>query len=76
MNYVLDDANYDEIMTFQRWSGLFYCGLTPHEVSLTNSGWETYFRVVADPMQGRVTRWFNENVGLADTITWDMMNAG
>ena len=53
--------------------GLFYCGLTLKEVSATNAGWETYFRVVADPMNFSVTRWFNEDINTADTICWESL---
>ena len=73
MNYCLDDANYEEIMNYIRWSGCFMNSLTLHEVSITNSGWETFFRVVCDPMAFKVTRWFNENLTTADTITWEQI---
>ena len=51
------------------WS--FYNSLTEEELRQTNSTWQTYFKVIADPMNYRVTRWFNENVSTADTITWE-----
>ncbi len=73
MNYVMAAENRDEIMNYIRWSGLFMNTLTPHEISLTKSGWETFFKVVCDPMSLKVTRWFNENVTTADTIMWDSM---
>ncbi|MDO5445976.1 MAG: hypothetical protein Q4F31_10200 [Eubacteriales bacterium] len=78
LNYVMDEANREEITTFLRWSGAVYCTLTTEQVASTSSGWETYFRVIADPMHGTVTRWFNEDVTTADTIsrvTWeDLLN--
>lgn len=70
MNYVLDDKNKDEVMNAIRWSGAFYSSLSVEEVRLTNSGWLTFFKVVADPMNFKVTRWFCENVTTADTYTW------
>lgn len=71
MNFVLADENYDEMMNYIRWNGAFYGSLTMDEVRATGSGWETYFRVVADPMNFRVTRWFNENITTADTYLWN-----
>ncbi len=44
---------------------------TINQVASTGSGWETYFKVIADSMQFKATRWFNENINTADTITWD-----
>ena len=69
LNYVMDDANKDEIETYLRWAGLLNCSLTIKQVADMNSGWETYFRVVADPMHCSVTRWFNEDITTADTVT-------
>lgn len=68
MNYVLDDANYEEIMNYVRWHGLFFGSLTKEQVKTTGAAWETYFRVICDPMALRVTRWFNEDVNTADSI--------
>lgn len=70
LNYVLSDQNYDEIMNSLKWSGCFFSSLTQDEIRMTNSAWETYFRVVCDPMRFRVTRWFTEDVTTADTICW------
>lgn len=71
MNYVLAEENREEVMNFIRWSGCFYSGLSASEIKSTNSAWQTYFRVIADPEHHCVTRWFNENVNTADTYTWD-----
>ena len=68
MNYVLAEENREEIMNFMRWSGLFYNSLSWEDVRKTNSGWETYFRVVADPMNCRLSRWFNERITTADSV--------
>lgn len=70
MNYVMSDKNYDELMNYIRWNGKCYYDMTEDQVKSTRSGWETYFRVVADPMNHRVTRWFNENYNTADTISF------
>lgn len=71
MNYVQDDRNKDEVMNYVRWNGYAYGSMTEDQVKSTHSGWETYFRVIADPMNGRVTRWFNENTNTADTISFN-----
>lgn len=73
MNYCTAEEHREEIMNYIRWNGAFFNSLTPHEVSITKSGWETYFRVICDPMAFKVTRYFNENITTADTITWDMV---
>lgn len=70
MNYVLDDKNKEEIMNAIKWFGAFYSSLSTDEVRATNSGWLTFFKVVADPMNFKVTRWFCESVTTADTYTW------
>lgn len=71
MNYVLAEENRDEVTNFIRWSGAFYSSLSTEEIKQTNSAWQTYFRVVADPEHHCVTRWFNEDVSTADTYTWE-----
>ena len=73
LEYVMAPENYAELMNVIRWSGLFFCGLTLKEVSSTHAGWETYFRVVADPMNFSVTRWFNEDINTADTVCWESL---
>lgn len=71
MNYVLAEENREELMNFIRWHGYAYNCMTEEEVKATRSGWETYFRVIVDPMNFRVTRWFNENINTADTISFN-----
>ena len=61
VDYVYDEANREEIMNTIRWSG--YLTGSFNEAQLRASGgWQTYFRVVADPMHHHVTRWLNEDV--------------
>lgn len=67
-NFVTAEENRDELMNCVRWSGMFYGSLTDEQLRSTGTAWQTYFRVVADPMNFRVTRWFNENINTADTI--------
>ena len=73
LNYVQNDNNKEEIENYLRWTGAFYSSLTAEEIRKTNSGWMTFFRVIADPMHQRVTRWFNEMIVTADTYTWKDM---
>lgn len=70
MNYVLSEEHKDEVMNLIRWNGKCYFDMTEAQVKSTLSGWETYFRVIADPMNHRVTRWFNENYLTADTVSF------
>lgn len=69
LEYVMQDENKEEVMNFIRWNGCFYRHLTLEEINATRNGWETFFKVLANPAKGEVTRWFNEDMATSDTIT-------
>ena len=64
------EENREEYTNMIRWHG---CVAGKYnEAQLRACGaWQTYFRVVADPMHNHVTRWFNEDVRNAMTYKFD-----
>lgn len=71
MEYVQDPRHEGEMRQLLNWSGAFFNSLDEKEIRMTNKAWNTYFRVIVDPMRNTVTRWFTENISTADTIVYE-----
>lgn len=71
MNYCLNDVNRNELINLIRWNGQFLQNLSNEEMIKSNLGYISYIKVIADPMNYRVTRWFNEEITTSDTITFE-----
>lgn len=70
LNYCIDEANKVELTNLINWYKEFYNGLSNDEKKLIGESYKTYVKVFADPMNYRITRWFNEEITSADTINF------
>lgn len=70
IEYCLDDSNIDELTNFIKWNGAFHRSLSSDDRELVGDSFTTILKVIGDPMNYRVTRWFNEEVATADTISF------
>lgn len=73
MNYCLDDKNNDELLNLIRWNGQFIQSLSNEEKINNGLGYVSFIKVVADPMNYRVTRWFNEEISTSNTIEFEKL---
>ena len=71
LNYCMNEDNKNEISNLYNWLLSFKNGLNSNDYIKIDNIYLTYFKVIADPMNYRVTRWFNEEVTTADTIYFD-----
>lgn len=70
LNFCLDDSNYNELMNVIKWNGKLYQSLSEEDIIKAGNAWITYFRVIVDPMNYRVTRWLNEEITTSKTINF------
>ena len=70
-NYCLDDKNYNELLNLIRWNGQFIQSLSSEEMINNNLGYTSFIKVIADPMNYRVNRWFNEEITTSNTVEFE-----
>ena len=73
LEYCQNDVNIEELTNLINWFKVFYNGLSNEDRIKINNVYYPYYKVIADPMNYRVTRWFNEVVSTCDTYTWSDM---
>lgn len=70
LEYCLNDENNNELSNLISWFKIFYNGLSNEEKKLIGYDYITYIKVIGDPMNYRVTRYFNEEVSTSNTINF------
>lgn len=70
LEYCQNEENIEELTNLINWFKVFYNGLSNEDRIKINNVYYPYYKVIADPMNYRVTRWFNEEVSTSDTINF------